>query len=52
MNGAVFDVDSADAEAFEQGFQQAKESGQRMMFEIQQCKSLPELLDLDKKNPP
>ena len=47
-NGAVFDVEEAQAQQFEDIFNYAKESGRRMDFSVFRCESLPELLDMDK----
>ena len=50
MDGAVFDVEEAHVQKFDDSFEHARESGQRMDFEIEKCKELPDLLDLDKRN--
>ena len=47
MKGAVFDVPDDKAQAFEDIFSHAKESGASMDFEIEKCLSLPDLLDAD-----
>lgn len=50
MKGAVFDVEEKDAQSFEDIFTHAQENASRKLdFEIFKCKSLPELMDSDKK---
>lgn len=47
MDGAVFDVEEAQAQAFEDAFEHAKESGRQLNFTVGKCKALPDLLDMD-----
>lgn len=47
-NGAVFDVEEAQAQQFEDIVAHAKDSGQRMDYDVYRCKNLPDLLDMDK----
>jgi len=47
MNGAAFDVEEHHVESFEDIFNHAKDSGNKMDFTIHRCLTLPDLLDKD-----
>lgn len=48
--GAVFDVREQDEEEFEAAFENARETGNRLNFSIEVCKSLPDLYDDSDRN--
>ena len=45
QNGACFDVKDTQAEAFDDAFKAAVESGKKLDFEVYKCKALPELYE-------
>lgn len=47
MDGAVFDVEEDQSQMFDDAFEHAKESGKRLNFTVEKCKTLPDLLDMD-----
>ncbi len=50
--GAVFDVDEHQAQAFEDSFEHANESGKSLDFDVHKCTNLPELFDKDNMGGP